>query len=337
MDISVCQKTHNTYGGSLLFSPVGDLLTARLGDYGSGVESIDLIACLPHRERKFLPTLGGLFDQHHEFLKTLPYVAFRRKLKRVEMSFRSEHFFAEDEEVGRPSAKKYSVAAEEVAAALPLLKKRIKPTDDFDVERFLADASRVLTTKIGSLKEWHRIQRKAAKKRLAIRATKSPWELLEIDWSEYHPKARGILDDPFFWEGADDLAPHGNDTGFDVLEGFKDWDKRNRTRPPMQFFDLLLKEWGLEPMNWSIMDEATVLNLEKADSILLGLCNEAAIALAFAVLKRRAKCPPDIVRMALAALARTAILVKHSRLSAKIKSEWKVAIAKMKDKLESLR
>ncbi|HEY7330941.1 MAG TPA: hypothetical protein VH592_25105 [Gemmataceae bacterium] len=336
MDIFVCQKTYNTYGGSLLFSAVGDLLTTRLEDYGSGVESIELIACLPHRRRKFLSTLGELFDQHHKFLKTFPYVAFRRKLKRVEMSFRSEHFFAEDEEDGKPSAKTYSVAAEEVAAALPLLKKRIKPTDDFDVERFLKDASRVLATKIGSLKEWQRIEGQAAEKRQAIQATKSPWELLEIDWSEYHPKARDILDDPFFWEGADDLAPHGNDTGFDLLEDFKDWDKRHRTRSPMLFFDRLLKKWGVEPMDWSITDEATVLKLDKADSISLSLCDEAAIALAFAVLKRRAKCPREIVRMALAALARTAILVNRSRLSTKIKSEWAKAIAKMKGKLESL-
>jgi hypothetical protein len=223
MDISVFSRSYNSYGGSSIFSFVGDLLTARLGDYGSAVESIELIACLPSRTRKFLPTLEKMFDQFHEYVKTLPQITFRRKLKRIELIFLSKHFFADDGEAQKPSAQKCNTVGEEVAEALPLLKKRIKPTDDFALDHFLADAS-----------------------------------------------------------------------------------------------------------------EATVLKLDKADSISLSLCNEAAIALAFAVLKRRAKCPLEIVRMALAALARTAILVKRSRLSAKIKSEWAKAIAKMKGKLESV-
>lgn len=337
MDISVSQVSYNGGGGSVFFSVVGDLLTVRLGDYGAAVESIEMYAALASRTRKVAnPSLRGMFnDWHQKFLKTRPYVAFRRNLKRAEIGFRSEHFFAEDEEHGRPSTKEYNLAAEEVAAALPLLKKRIKSSDDFDVDRFLAEAIRLLTTR-RSMAEWKQVEQEADEKHAAIRATKSAWELLDIDWSEFHPKARRILDEPYFWEFSDDLAPNGNDTGADLLEDFKDWDKRNRTRPPLHFFDRLLKRWGVEPMDWSITDEATVRKLDKADSISLGLCNEAAIALAFAVLKRRAKCPPAIVRMALAALARTAILVKHSTLSRKIKSEWSKAIAKMRDKLESL-
>jgi uncharacterized protein YfeS len=336
MDISVFSRSYNSYGGSSIFSFVGDLLTARLGDYGSAVESIELIACLPSRTHKFLPTLEKMFDQFHEYVKTLPQITFRRKLKRIELIFLSKHFFADDDEAQKPSAQKCNTAFEEVAEALPLLKKRIKPTDDFALDHFLADASRLLAARIDSMQEWKKLREEAKAKQLTLRATKTPWELLEIDWSEYHPQARDFLNDPFFWECTDDLAPNGNDTGADLLEDYRRWDKRNRTRSPMLFFDRLLKEWGVEPMDWSITDEATVLKLDKADSISLSLCNEAAIALAFAVLKRRAKCPPDIVRMALAALARTAILVKHSRFSAKIKSEWKMAIAKMKDKLESL-
>lgn len=338
MDISVSQSHYNGTGGSVFFSVVGDLLTVRLGNYGTAVEFIEITACLASRTRKLShPSLREMFnDWHQKFLKTLPFVAFRRNLKRIEISFRSEHFYAEDEEVGRPSTKKYNQVAEEVAAALPLLKKRFKPTDDFNLERFLADATRLLTTKISSMGEWKRIEKEADEKRAALRATKSPWELLEIDWSEFHSKAREILDDPFYWECSDDLAPNGNDTGADLLEDFKDWDKRNRAKPPMQFFERLLKRWGMEPMEWNITDETTVLKLEEDDSVSLGLCNEAAVALAFAVLKRRAKCPPEIIRMGLAALARTAILTRHSSLSAKIKSEWKQAVARMKGKLESL-
>lgn len=87
-------------------------------------------------------------------------------------------------------------AAQEVAEVLLLLRERIKPTDDFDVERFLADASEVLATRIETAEEWEKVGQAAVEKRLAIQATKSPWELLEIEWDQFHPKARDILDEP---------------------------------------------------------------------------------------------------------------------------------------------
>ncbi len=336
MDISVYKRSYNTYGGSCIFSFIGDLLTAHLGDYGSTVQSIELIACLPSRTRKFLPTLEGMFDHFHEYVKNLPQVTFRRKLNRIEIIFLSKHFFAEDEEERKPSAKKCNTAAEDVAEALPLLKKRIKPTHSFDVERFLADASRLLSTRIESMEEWERIREMAKAKRLALQATKSPWELLEIDWSLYHPKAREILDETYFWECADDLAPHGNDTGADLLEDYRRWDKRNRTASPLVFLDRLLKRWDIKPIDWAITDNKAVQKCQQDDPIALSVCNEAVIALAFAVVKMRSECPPDVIQMALAGLTRTAILVKDSSLNEEIKASWYQAIAKMKTKLESL-
>jgi uncharacterized protein YfeS len=336
MDISVYRRSYNTYGGSSIFSFVGDFLTARLGDYGSAVESIELIACLRSRTRTFLPTLEEMFDQFHEYVKRLPQVTFRRKLKRIEIIFLSEHFFSQDDETWKPSAKKCNRAAEEVAGALTLVKKRLKPADDFNVERLLADASRLLATKIDSMEEWEKFREEAKAKRLALQAMKTPWELLEIDWSHYHRKAREILDDPFFWECADDLAPHGNDTGADLLEDYRRWDRRNRTRSPLDFLDRLMAKWGLEPIDWWVTDPDAVKKLHQDDPIPLSVCNELAVALAFAVVKMRAKCPGDVIQMALAALARTAILVRDSSLSSEIKASWDEAIEKMKGKLESL-
>src|SRR5262249_34494816 len=161
MDISVSRRSYNSYGASCIFSFVGDLLTARLDDYGSTVDAIELVACQRSRTRKFLPSLEKLFDQFHEYVKRLPQVTFRRKFKRIEIVFLTEHFYAEDDEGWQPSASKCNTAAGEVAGALPLLKKRIKPPDDFDVERFLVDASRLLTTKIDSMEEWQKVREEA--------------------------------------------------------------------------------------------------------------------------------------------------------------------------------
>jgi uncharacterized protein YfeS len=327
MDVWCLAVTPTSYGASAIYSFVGDLLTASLGDYGSAVESIHVTGCLPS------PT-GHASADFAKYLKTLPKVTFRRNLKRIEIAFRSTHFDFTDNR--KATAEKSNLACEEVAAALPLIKKRIKPDDDFDVDRFLADATRLLATKIESLEGWKRVEEQAEAKRLAIRATKDPWDLLEIDWAQYHPKAREVLDDPFFWKNADDLAPNGNDTGADVLADYRRWDKRHRTKPPFDFLSQLLTRWDIEPIDWTITDEATVLRLNEEKPIALSVCNEAVIAVAFAVVKLRGSCPADVIEVALAALKRTTILVKHSSLSAEIKASWATAIARMEGKLQSL-
>ena len=76
--------------------------------------------------------------------------------------------------------------------------------------------------------------------------------------------------------------------------------------------------------------------LDKEQPIPLRVCNEAAIALAFAVLKMRASCPADVVDMATCALKRTAILMGASTLNDENKAAWDVALGKMRSKLESL-
>ncbi len=94
--------------------------------------------------------------------------------------------------------------------------------------------------------------------------------------------------------------------------------------------------WQVVPIDWSVTDENAVSALERDKSIEMTLCNEAAIALAFAVLKLRGQCPPDVLRMALAALQRTAIVIRHSSLEAPLKTEWDSGIKLMQEKLESV-
>ena len=54
-------------------------------------------------------------------------------------------------------------------------------------------------------------------------AQMDPWERLGIDWDDWHPAARKLLNDPFFWDQGSDYSPHGNDTGADLLADFKKW------------------------------------------------------------------------------------------------------------------
>ena len=323
-------------GGSAIFSYVTNLLTVRLGHYGSAIEAIWITVFLRDRTRDPSVALQKLFDDFHEYLPRLPKITFHRRLKRVDIQFASKQFDSEDERGWLPSVDKCNRGMGEVLEALALLKKRVKPSDDFDITRFLADATQLLTTRIESTDEWTRIGEQAIAKELALNATKSAWDLLEIDWDLYHPAARTILDDPLYWDVVDDFAPHGNDSGADFLEHYRGWEKRNKDRSPMEFLTRELKAWGVPPIDWTITDEAAVRTLAKDKPAEMTLCDQAAIALAFAVLKMRGACPSAEVRIALAAIQRTAIIVKDSSLNDNQKMQWETALTKMKEKLESI-
>ena len=294
MLIQAFMAKYREMGGSAIFSYVADLLILRLGRYGSAIENIRLIFYLRGPARGTSPAGRKMFDEFHEFLHQLPKVRFSRRLKRVDIQFVSQQFTAEDEIGWQPSVEKCNRAMGEVLEALTLLKKSIKASDDFDLRRLLVDVAEVLRTPIESTEQWLEIRQQAGAIELAINAAQDRWESLEIDWDLYHPDARTILDDPFFWDSASDIAPHGNDTGADLLEDFQRWNRGHRNVSPLRFLDAEMAAWQVVPIDWSVTDENAVSALERDKSIEMTLCNEAAIALAFAVLKLRGQCPPDV-------------------------------------------
>jgi uncharacterized protein YfeS len=161
-----------------------------------------------------------------------------------------------------------------------------------------------LTHGFRSLKEAAAVSAQSKEKRLAEDATKSWWEVMEIDWHKFHPKARETLDDPFYWECGDDFAPHGNDTGADLLADYQKWIKRNPSTSPMVFLNRSFAGWGIVPIDWNITDESEVKNLVETKRMELAVSNEAIIALAFAVLKVNGECPAELSDLALKALQR---------------------------------
>lgn len=130
-----------------------------------------------------------------------------------------------------------------------------------------------------------------------------PWERLGIEWSDYHPKAREILNDPFFWDSMDDYAPHGNDTGADLLHDFLLWRKTHLTVDVAHFLQRLLEEWGFNKRRLARLRKP-VSTWTEADEIMLCLYDEATVAAAFAQLKLEAKCDAKVREAALASIAR---------------------------------
>lgn len=164
----------------------------------------------------------------------------------------------------------------------------MKAQDAFDLQAFLShcEAARMriplseatLEELIGGLRAAYQARREAL----------SPWDKLGIDWDDFHPRAREILDDPFFWDCSNDFSPNGNDTGADLLENYRDWRRTHATASPIRFLEDLSIQWGYSSMG--SMDEETR--------------DEAIIALAFADIKLRSVCDKQVRELALEAVGR---------------------------------
>ena len=146
---------------------------------------------------------------------------------------------------------------------------------------------RTTPQKIDELKA---IQSEIKARRKTAHKSLTEWDESGIDFDDFHPDARSVLDDPRLWDVCDDWAPNGNDTGADVLELYRDWRKRNRKTKAETFFKQLMQGWEVKvPPDPS--DEYS------APHVPSGHCG-----LAFAQLKLHAKCDPPIALLALQTL-----------------------------------
>jgi uncharacterized protein YfeS len=128
---------------------------------------------------------------------------------------------------------------------------------------------------------------------------------LGIDWDKYHPKAREILNDPFFWSATNALSPHGNDTGADLLSAFSRWRQLDSGINSWVFLDELFKSWGMaaEIREVRLKDP---LEYSPEDQHYLMVHNQAVIALAFAEIKLYGHCSRKTADEALKCLHRQA-------------------------------
>jgi len=113
----------------------------------------------------------------------------------------------------------------------------------------------------------------------------------EVDWSRYPAAVHVLLDDPIYWNSFDDDAPHGNDTGADLLTAFRVWRPRHQQDSPLKFLHGLLGKWDIR-------------ELSSDDRIVERTVTEAAIALAFAQIKTDASCDAEVAAQALEAIDR---------------------------------
>jgi uncharacterized protein YfeS len=286
MEFNVRVQTYNSHGGHRTLSLIPELLLRGSADFGSALTDITVTLHFP-ASRSPRSSLENLFQNHRKYMQLLPKVVFQRKRAKASIDVASELLDASDSKIfERLSVELLADGAREVVAALTLLSGRIKSSDAFDLPALIAHCADYPSAIPKTEEQLQAFAQHCQAQRKVGAAARSPWDKLEIDWSKYHREARAMLDDPFFWDCVDEFAPHGNDTGADLLIDFERWTRKHPSDDPMSFLQRLLTRWGF------------------ADGEHQNAIDEAAVALAFAEIKCRGSCTATVRDLTLAAMQR---------------------------------
>ena len=304
MKVDVCCDSYNVHGGSATVSLVGSYLSEFLAQVEPESLVIEANPCFkstgPPRK-----TLEKMYEEFHRSLESLPATRFVAKGQCLRIRYASRVCSAEIAmRYGAPSLGVFTLALRELASVLPGALERHR-TLEKKVDR--AALAQALDAALGQVPktdvDLQALSNRIREEARAAAAKLSPWERLGIDWSEYHPQARQLLDDPFFWEEADDYATHGNDTGSDLLAAFRVWRRRNGSVPVSRFLSHLLSEWGFEERVRACSTKA-LSDWTEDDEMAINLFDEASVALAFAQVKLEGTCDAGALDAALASIDR---------------------------------
>lgn len=298
MQFYIAGKSHSLYGSYPMLTAISLYLDREVRDCGDAIQGVEIYLHFPDFGPA-APTLDELLQRHIDFRAKLPFIKFYRSKRKIEIAISSD--LTDWREYWKLTANLsfFERAFDESLAALSLIRRKIKSSDSFEIEAFLTqcfqarkripDSDEGLATLISELFEADKAAREAM----------SEWEKLDIDWEDYHPQAREILDDPFFWNCTNEFSPHGNDTGADLLAAYGDWLKSRRSEQPLCFLDRLASQWGYA--DFASIDE--------------NFRDDAAIGMAFAEIKLRGKCDNQVRSIAVES-------IHHLRIRAESAHGW---------------
>lgn len=104
------------------------------------------------------------------------------------------------------------------------------------------------------------------------------WELCP---ENAHPNAQRLFSEEWYWDGIDDHAPFGNDTGADTLDFYSKEVSRDTSLSGNQILDSLLTSWDMNP-RWEATDEDAVAKVLEEEPYGIDAGDNAAIAIGFA-------------------------------------------------------
>jgi hypothetical protein len=149
----VIKQTRYTYGAHATTMLVNDFVNARLGNYGSGVEKINVTLLYPPKSRA--GRSPGGFGNFWNLVSRSPQATFFRAKQRIDVrcvcpgvSVRS---IEADGHLTRDEVAKIVTA---LASALELIRTKMRPADRFDYDRFLSDAMSALLELPGAIQQY---------------------------------------------------------------------------------------------------------------------------------------------------------------------------------------
>jgi hypothetical protein len=198
MQLDVLTRSAGSYGGNTTYTLAGQYLQSGLGEYGAGLTGIEVTACFRGGEIRH-PSLSPSYDEFHAvFLPSLPAVRFFRKKGRVDLKYETEVTDAAFlERYGYLSVDTFSQVLREIADKLHLIDTRLKKSDA-DLARFHRGIAACVTSAPQTEDDLRAVKSRlelAMQERVAAMA---PWDRLGVEWDEFHPAARTLLDAPFF-------------------------------------------------------------------------------------------------------------------------------------------
>jgi len=291
MRIIGTSSAYDRFGASLL-SEISDYLGPFLEPVSPTGLKVEVNSC-HHTEAAPRPALDPLAERFAVRWSHLPLLRYRSKASKIALDYASALLAEEALGYGNSVDAKFPILLDELISALSEACSGSKSVSrDVDLAA-LAVALEQARQKAP------RTPHAIAKTLEAIRAARDAGraELLktldfdEVDWSSYPAAVRVLLNDPLYWNSFDDDAPHGNDTGADLLRAFRIWRPRHRRDSAVEFLHGLLDKWDMRERSNDDPDvEQTV--------------TEAEIALVFAQIKTDGNCDFEVAAIALAAIDR---------------------------------
>ncbi|MCS4435308.1 hypothetical protein [Aquiflexum gelatinilyticum] len=132
-------------------------------------------------------------------------------------------------------------------------------------------------------------------------------ENFELSPEKAHPKAKVLLNEPFYWSPIEESGPFGSDDGSDAFYGFLDWRESNETSSPTVFLSDLIDEWGYKPFDFNELDEEILkiyISSNEIGARTLKGQDDAIIAIGFGQFVLEGKIDEDIKLLTKTALKR---------------------------------
>jgi uncharacterized protein YfeS len=286
-------------GGGIWVEALESLMEEHLQGFGPALREIEVTVSFATKLPP-LKTFESSWPEYHNALEKLPTARFLRVKKAFKLQLFARFGMAEDTWgpfegatipnalIGEPGVlRKVANLKQEYLPAfaalvienLALLKKRLKKTDAFDYAGFAVAATRITDLLPKDIDAAKQLAAKREARHDSIRGA-DPWFAVSVDWDDFHLDARKLLNDPWFWDGVDSWAPHGNDTGADLLV--------DMTKGPAYAWGAIREAvQTLESMgtNWLETDGGVIRNAAERDPQMYMICEQTLIAAAFAEIK----------------------------------------------------